>query len=109
MWPVTPFEPASCATFSFFSYCLYWATCCQSSSTASTLPAWRAWYTGISAICVISTLHLSFDSSTFLTTYTLAVEPTHEFSLSVTVPHDALLAAALVDGADERGSDGSDR
>src|SRR5450432_3152305 len=42
------------------------------------------------------TLHPSFDSSTFLTTYTFAVEPTHEFSLSVTVPHDALLAAELV-------------
>ena len=43
MWPVRPFEPSSTTVFCLVAYWVYWATCCQSSSTASTLPFAIAW------------------------------------------------------------------
>src|SRR5262249_11233909 len=43
MWPVTPFGPPMTTVCCLVMYCLYWSTCCQSSSTASVLPFAIAW------------------------------------------------------------------
>src|SRR5215210_880714 len=95
MWPLTPFGPAATTVFAFVMYCLYWSTCCQSSSTTSTRPSAIAWKTGISVIFVISTLQPSFFSSTYFATYVLAVEPDHACSFRRTFPHDAAVLPAV--------------
>jgi hypothetical protein len=77
MCPTTPFGPPMTTVFCFEMYCLYWSTCCQSSSTASVLPSASAWKTGISVTCVIFTEHPSDCSSTFFATYVFAVAPAH--------------------------------
>src|SRR3990172_6424822 len=81
-------QPTRTTDFCFVTYCLYWATCCQSSSTASTLPSAIAWKAGISVIFVILTVQPRFFSSTYFVTYVFAVEPAHACSFRVTVPHD---------------------
>src|SRR5215211_571941 len=86
MWPSTPSGPPWTTVPALSMYCLYWSTCCQSSSTASTLPSAMPWNTGISASFVISTLHPSLSSSTFFAMYVLAVEPAQACSLSTTAP-----------------------
>src|SRR3954451_3221331 len=96
MWPVTPFGPPNTTVFCLLMYCLYWSTCCQSSSTASVFPFASAWYTGISAICVMLTLQPRYFSSAALATYVLAVEPAHACSFSVTVPQLAFVLAPAV-------------
>src|SRR5881392_3352690 len=94
MTPVTPFGPARTTDFCFVTYWSHCVTWPQSSRIASVLPSAIAWYTGTSATFVMLTLQPRFFSSTFLTTYVLAVEPAHACSLSVTVPHAFDLAAA---------------
>src|SRR3954471_653990 len=77
-------------------YCLYCSTCCQSSRTASVLSTASAWYTGISAICVILILQPRYFSSAAFAMYVLAVEPAQACSLSVTVPQLAFVLAPAV-------------
>src|SRR5581483_8559403 len=96
IWPISPFERTSTTDFCFCTYCLYWSTWFQSSSTASTRPLAIASNTGISVISVTFTLQPRNFSSMYLAPYVLAVEPAHACSLSVTVPQLAPLRAPAV-------------
>src|SRR6185436_12087914 len=87
--PITPVMPLLPRLTSepFFVYCGNEARFCQSSSTASILPSAIAWKFGCpSVMSVTLTLHPTFFSSTYLTTYTFDVEPAHAFSFRLTVP-----------------------
>src|SRR5262245_41272342 len=89
--PVIPFVPTF-TTDLFVTYFLLDGTSVlsQSSRTTSIFPSAIALKLGwFSVMFSTLTLQLSFDSRTFLTTYTFAVEPTHEFSFRTTLPHDA--------------------
>jgi len=84
------------ATFSFCSYCLYWSTCCQSSAPRRPVRGQRLVDRDLGDLLDLD-VALVLLLEDVLDDVDVRRRPHHEFSLSVTVPHEALFEAALVE------------